>query len=78
MKVEDLTKRMQKEALVEVQCGLDHASIYIPGKGWKCRYARGMVTHKESGLIIVTHNCHECGGFWLMPALTKKGGSSLQ
>lgn len=67
--VETLTERMQKTALVEVMCGMDHNSICIPGQGWKCRYARGYVGIGDTGLRSKSHECHLCGCFWALPAL---------
>jgi hypothetical protein len=65
-------RRGMKNAYVEVRCGTPHSSIYIPNRGWKCRYARGFVIHQESGLLIKKHDCHWCNGYWLLPALTPK------
>jgi len=66
----DLTKTVLKQAKVEVMCGLPHNSIHIPSQGWKCRYARGYVKHRESGLIIRSHDCHWCNGYLAVPAFT--------
>jgi hypothetical protein len=68
--IELFTKKLQKVAWVEVVCGVDHASIYVPSQGWVCRYSRGMVTHVASGLIIRAHSCHLCNGYWLLSATT--------
>lgn len=65
-----VTKTMQKVAWVEVVCGVDHSSIYVPGVGWTCRYARGFVSYKDTGIIVYKHDCHRCNGFWLMKANT--------
>lgn len=59
-----------KNALVEVRCGVDHSSIWIPGVGNRCRYARGFVEYKKIGIRIQSHQCHLCSGYWLMKANT--------
>jgi len=70
--VQTLTERMQTLAYVEVECGVDHSSIWIPGHGNACRYARGYVEFKKSGIRVRGHDCHWCNGFWLMKATTPK------
>lgn len=70
--VSTLTPRLQKNALVEVQCGTDHSSIWVPGKGYTCRYARGYVGILDTGLISRSHHCHECSCYWTMKATTPK------
>lgn len=70
---EQVKRSILSVALVEVRCGTDHSSIYIPGKGWSCRYARGFVGIGDTGLISKRHECHLCGGcFWCLPVTTPK------
>lgn len=70
--VNTFSKAVQKQAYVEVRCGMNHSGNWMPGKGYICRYARGNVHINDTGLVSKPHECHLCGCYWCLPATTPK------